>query len=299
MGKWLLTLLTIIICIPPASAIALYGNWTYGSGLYGVNTPPTITAFSPSDTTPTYNLGLNTTFNITFTDYDGDTVELKWFVNDAFNASDGNLTLLLNEEISYSITANLTDQYDVTQQNWTVTIFIIGNTISINIEDFGIEWISFNWTDAEAPGIINIEISPNNQTGWQNITTTDQLNNKGNQLALQAETEYFFRAKNETNAYTYLVQKTRSLREGDDYYLYIVIFLTFCGLIALGYYLENEYLLVLAGMLSLMTGISMFMIDFVNLPDGGLKDALTLSLIGLGMYLIIAPLLSKMQEEWR
>ena len=129
---WLL-IITMVLASMGVSAIANYGIYNYGSGEYGENTPPLVTAFQPSDTTPTFNQSANVTFNITYVDYDGDTVTLSWYANTTFNASDKNLSYQFNNLGTFNITARLNDTWELTQQEWEVSIQII--VTSANLSD--------------------------------------------------------------------------------------------------------------------------------------------------------------------
>jgi len=119
---FLLIVIMTILKTDGIYAISDYGNFRYGVGLYGINTPPTIQVFQPLDVTLQFNITTNTTFNITAIDKDNDVITLEWFVNDTFNTSNENLTYIFNTIGIFNITANVSDAKNNTLQSWLVTI---------------------------------------------------------------------------------------------------------------------------------------------------------------------------------
>jgi len=126
-----------------------------------VNSAPRIDSLLPS----TYNVSINEpnnqTFNITYTDYQNDTVTVDWYVNGTLqeSATNTNFTFIGNysqasQQLngSYNITAILSDGSLSTMLNWTLTI---NNTnrapewVSIANQTF-VEGIWFNFTIAAA-----------------------------------------------------------------------------------------------------------------------------------------------------
>ena len=122
--KWILIIILMFVTVPIAFGMANYGALDFGECDYGENSPPDIDAFQPTDVTPTIIYGENSTFNITFSDCEGDAVKLEWFFNTTLNQTSGNLTFNKSEVGIYNITANVSDTYDNTYQEWTVTVFI-------------------------------------------------------------------------------------------------------------------------------------------------------------------------------
>lgn len=113
----------LLLVMPIINAHRDYNKGSYGSGLYGVNTPPTNDAFQPTDVTPIFNLSTNVTFNLTFSDDDGDILTLHWEVNRVQNITNGkNLSFVFNKVGVFNITGNVSDNLNSFQQEWLVTI---------------------------------------------------------------------------------------------------------------------------------------------------------------------------------
>lgn len=180
MKKWLIILLLVGLLPISVSGIALYGNYTYGNGVYGQNTPPTILAFAPA----TLNLGgvptLNETFNITFTDYDGDTVVLEWYLDNVFNQTGGNFSVYFPVEGDFNVTGNVTDEWNETSQvSWILEIRFI--QIVGNITD-----------NLIAPSVVQdgqlFIIKANLTAVGVNLTSVTAYLNLNNQFTLLSET---------------------------------------------------------------------------------------------------------------
>ena len=139
--------------------------------------------------------------------------------------------------------------------------------------------------------LVEIQYSEDNTT-WINITNIDEGNKTGYQANLQSDTTYYFRGKDETTNWNYLLQKTKDIIQADDYYLYITIFISFITLLGLYYYLEDSVFGVISGMLVIMTAIAIFNIGFPNLTNTLLKNGLVVILWGVGAYYVIIPSLN-------
>ena len=275
-------------------AVGLFSNCTFGAGVFGRNTAPTILDFKPSTTSFNLLLNENQTFNITFIDYDcNQAISIEWFRNNIFNVSNSNLTVKFDDIGVFNITANVSDGSDNSYEIWLVTIN--KESFVVRISDFGIEWITLNWTGA---GNITIEYSPNNLTNWKNITNTDSISRLGYQSNLQADTEYFFRAANTTSDYSYIVQKTKAIRESDQFYIYLIVFIIFGIIISLGYWLNDPYLHVLGGMFPIFVALHITNISFANLGNDFLKTSFVAILLGLGLFYIISGSFKIAAEEF-
>ena len=129
--KWLICI-CLIFLVPIVHGMANYGDLNYGNCNYGKNSPPTIQAFQPSDTTPDFTSPINVTFNITGDDCEDDAI-LEWFVDGKTNTTNENLSILFTEsETTFNVTGNLSDSFDFVIQSWIVSINI---SISGNISD--------------------------------------------------------------------------------------------------------------------------------------------------------------------
>lgn len=116
--------------MPTAFGMAYYGNYTYGSGLYGINTPPTITAYVPASDVLNYEPPYTETFNVTYVDYDGDTATLYWYYDGNYNKTGGNYSHNFDTTGSFTVTANVTDWLNQTKQTWAITIESIGGNLT-------------------------------------------------------------------------------------------------------------------------------------------------------------------------
>ena len=73
------------------------------------------------------------------------------------------------------------------------------------------------------------------------------------------------------------------------YYFYIVIFIFFVFLMWLGFYLERAMPLTIAGFLLGVVGINILMNGFPGVTDHFLQESTGIILIGLAMFLMVAP----------
>ena len=73
------------------------------------------------------------------------------------------------------------------------------------------------------------------------------------------------------------------------YYLYVVALLVFFGLLILGYYLQDPVFVIIAGMLSSVIALNIFLNGFPNLTNEFLKNGISIVLAGIGFYFILAP----------
>ena len=82
------------------------------------------------------------------------------------------------------------------------------------------------------------------------------------------------------------------------YYLYVVALITSAILIGLGYYLEEETFPTLAGMLSIMIAINLYINGFPNLTNDFLKHSIIIVLVGIGFLFMLMPNI-ELIESWR
>lgn len=258
-----------------------------------VNQTPTFSNFIP--TCPIeINFTSTQEFNATVDPNDEDLLNLSWYENSTFLLNNSNLTRTFSNEGFFNITAEVTD--GLTSSNKTCFVTVINDTgvliifVNITIGDFGIEWITLNWTGT----IPTIEFSDDNAT-WVNVTSTNQNTGKGFQANLQAETTYFFRAKNETSIFTFLSQMTKSLRESDQFYAYLVAGVVFLTLISLGYYLDDIPFKLFAGLIPIFIAVSIINDGFANITNDFLRNSIIALLMGIGSYFMIASPISLIQ----
>ena len=291
-------IITIILCLSSiVYGIAIYGNGIYGKALYGINSFPQLYSITQPILNEYYNSPME--MNISFEDIDGDTVTVYWYINQTLNQTTLGNTTFNASNSTYRLDVSLFDGYDFSS-NTTVLVFYIGGRPTftyfvVNIKDYGIEWITFNWTNQS---VVEIQMSLDNLSNWRNISRYDYPLMEGYQTSLQGETTYYFRSKNDSvTSYHYLSQKTKATRESDLFYIYITLFGVFIILMSLGYYLQDEWFIIFSGMLSMVVAIFLFNNTFENLTNPYLKNGMITIFAGLGMYLSVVPFLNKMEEE--
>lgn len=123
-------IIIIIMIIPVANGIGLYGQYQYNKCLYGVNSPPDIITYEPSSLTIVYDINSNVTFNISYSDCENDTLTLEWYIDGVINTTNQNLSYTFNNEGIINITANISDTYDKTYLEWNINILLSTGNIS-------------------------------------------------------------------------------------------------------------------------------------------------------------------------
>ncbi len=94
------------------------------------------------------------------------------------------------------------------------------------------------------------------------------------------------------------VEVKRDCEGGNDaYYLYIVVYVIFFILLGLGYYLKEGAFVIIAGMLSIIMAINLFMNGFPTLTNLFLKNSVVIILAGIGFYFVLIPSLEYI-EGW-
>jgi len=74
-----------------------------------------------------------------------------------------------------------------------------------------------------------------------------------------------------------------------EYYLYVVSIIVFFALLSLAYYVEEPVFAIVSGMLSIVIAVNIFVNGFPNLTNEFLKNGITIVLVGIGFYFILAP----------
>jgi len=82
-----------------------------------------------------------------------------------------------------------------------------------------------------------------------------------------------------------------------QYYLYLSAILIFFILLGLSYWLEEPIFAILSGMISIVIAVYLFVEGFPQLSNDFLKNGVVVVLVGIGMYLVIAPSLDWL-ERW-
>lgn len=110
---------------------------------------------------------------------------------------------------------------------------------------------------------------------------------------------------NQTNTATY----TFSYSTGDSgsititqdtntiYYFWVITLLFVIFLVWMGYYKENIWLISLGGMLCAIVGITIFFNGFPNINNEVLKNSVSAVVTGIGMFLMLAPLVDWISEQ--
>ncbi len=82
------------------------------------------------------------------------------------------------------------------------------------------------------------------------------------------------------------------------YYLYIVSLIVFFILLGIGYVTEEKFFVILAGMLSCVIAINLFLNGFPGLTNEFLKNGISIIFTGMGFYFMIAPSLEYFEREF-
>lgn len=91
------------------------------------NNPPSIDSYSPTSN-PSINLGDSQTFSITKSDPDGDTLTVKWYVDDVQKKQGSDYyTYTPNSVGTYEVKVTVSDGKDTVSHIWTLTVTQQGN----------------------------------------------------------------------------------------------------------------------------------------------------------------------------
>ncbi len=82
------------------------------------------------------------------------------------------------------------------------------------------------------------------------------------------------------------------------YFLYVISLLAFFIMLGIGYYIEDETFLILAGMLSIVVAINLFINGFPGLNNEFLQNAVIIVLVSVGFYYVLVPSI-ELIESWR
>ena len=86
--------------------------------------------------------------------------------------------------------------------------------------------------------------------------------------------------------------------ENQQYYLYVVALIIFFILLWIDYKIEDGWFTMVAGILAMIVGISLYVSGFPNLVNDFLRVGIALPFWGVGAYLILVPVM-KFFEEWK
>ena len=81
------------------------------------------------------------------------------------------------------------------------------------------------------------------------------------------------------------------------YYLYVIALTVFFILLGIGYFTEEKFFVILAGMLSCVIAINLFLNGFPNLSNEFLKNGIVMIFAGVGFYFILAPSIDYFERE--
>ena len=84
----------------------------------------------------------------------------------------------------------------------------------------------------------------------------------------------------------------------NTFYLYVVSIIVFFILFGIGFHLEDNVPIILAGMLSIVLAINLFINGFPNLTNDFLKQGIVIVLVGIGFYFVLAPSIEEI-ESWK
>ena len=82
------------------------------------------------------------------------------------------------------------------------------------------------------------------------------------------------------------------------YFLYVVSLIVFLIMLGIGYHIEDEVFLILAGMLSTVLAINLFVNGFPGLANTFLQNSIVVVLAGIGFYYILVPTV-ELIESWK
>ena len=86
--------------------------------------------------------------------------------------------------------------------------------------------------------------------------------------------------------------------ENEEYLLYIVAFVVFVVLVGIGYYYEEGWFIIIAGMLAIITGVVIYTQGFPNLNNDFLKNSIAIIIWGVGAIVMFFPIM-QFYEDWK
>ena len=165
--------------------------------------------------------------------------------------------------------------------NLNVTYDLGAWLINISIKDYGLEWISMNWTwnprETERNAIIQYSTDNLN---WKEMDYINQTTKISYIYNLQKDTLYYFKCKGDSgvDGIVYLSQRTL----GGEYkmisFLILAIAITVILLI-LGIIVENSIFMIISGVLFIIDGLMLITINF-----SGIESKFS---IGIGLILTV------------
>lgn len=323
--KWLL-LLIILLLTPLVHSISNYSNWDYGAGDYGRNTMPEVLATQPSSLTPQFLTGSNVTFNLTFVDWDGDSMTLEWVVNGNYNNTNNkNLSYQFSAIGTYNVTGNISDAQENTYITWIVqiklsfanitdilitpTIVQVGNVFIVTANATA---ISSNLTNVSASlNITNFQFTPltpqlqtidsiwtNNATSivWYISAPLSPTTKTVQVLYVDTSGNFTGQKKN-----IRVFDEGIMTPEGITILLLFFVILIAIILITLGIKFEDIALFSIGGAIITLTGSYIWINGFAGLSDK-LTTGLGLVMVVVGGYIFVVPTLTELIEQlkqWR
>tara|TARA_B100000315_G_scaffold259723_1_gene316893 strand:- start:13244 stop:16894 length:3651 start_codon:yes stop_codon:yes gene_type:complete len=133
-------------------------------------TTPSILSFFPSNATINITEPNNQTFNLSYSDAEGDSINVTWLQNGtvvSYNVVNftfvGNLTASnATRNSTYNITAQISDGLNITYINWTLTVEnndvpILGSVANITVNET--DWINITLSAADESDSLNFSIN--------------------------------------------------------------------------------------------------------------------------------------------
>ena len=81
------------------------------------------------------------------------------------------------------------------------------------------------------------------------------------------------------------------------YFLYVISLVVFFIMLGIGYYIQDELFLILAGMLSIVLALNLFVNGFPGLTNTFLQNSMIIVLAGIGFYYVLVPSV-ELIERW-
>lgn len=148
------------------------------------NTVPVITSFFPSGSVLNITEPANQTFNVSYTDAEGDSVNVTWLQNGSVVSYDAvNFTFLGNLTASsetvnstYNITAQVSDGINITYVNWTLAVEnnyapVLASVANITVNET--DWVNLTLTAVDSNGdLLNFSVNdtPFNASGADSVS---------------------------------------------------------------------------------------------------------------------------------
>jgi murein tripeptide amidase MpaA len=107
----------------------IFGSTVQSSSVTVQNTSPSIDTFYPLDD-PTIMEGESQKFNVTYSDVDGDTINVQWYLNGAPTVTSNTyiFTASIGSAGTYNVTVAISDGQSTASHEWTLVVLSVPNT---------------------------------------------------------------------------------------------------------------------------------------------------------------------------